>query len=203
VIIAVPLVIFALILGFPFGIEADVRWLHERPLATGEPAKWVSNHTTGTSTDIARWLIVAAAAAATLRLALGWSGRRFRTIDLWASRWALLLAAGAVASGVVYEHVRDSHRDWDGTILVLILFGAISLAPLVAELASGGRWALRRFASAEGWRKGFLSEGFLEVGVWILFFALLLPAAIAGCAVGRATDNPGPTTTTVTVTTTP
>ena len=200
IIIAAPLVILALILAFPFGWEADVLWLHGSPLATGEPASWLSQHTTDTSTDIARWLVVAAAVAAVLRLVLGRSGRRFRIVDLWVYRWVLLLAAGAVAGGVVYEHVRSSDRSWNGTILVLILFGAISLAPLVAELSSGGRWAVKQAFRAESWRTG---ERYLEVGVWILLFALLLPAFIAGCAVGKGSDESAPATTTVTITTAP
>lgn len=148
-IIAVPLGILALILGLPLGWEADVRWLLDAPLATGEPASWLSKHTTGTASDIARWFVVAAGAASVLRTLLGWRSRKFRVVDLWIYRWGLLLAAGAVAGGIVYNRAVDTDRSWNGTILMLILFGAISLAPLVAELASGGRWALRRVFGAE------------------------------------------------------
>jgi hypothetical protein len=71
--------------------------------------------------------------AALARLVPGRS-RTYRVVVLWIYRWCFLLAGASIAVGVAYE--RADRKGWDGAIVFLVLFGAISLAPLVAELGA-------------------------------------------------------------------
>jgi hypothetical protein len=92
--------------------------------------------------------MVAVLATACIRVFIGSAPRKARLVDLWLYRWCLLLAAGSIAGGAVYARISGQEHNWSGTILFLILFGAISLAPLMAELAAGGRWTAQRLGGA-------------------------------------------------------
>jgi hypothetical protein len=128
------------LLGLPFDLGDKLPWVDERTRHAGGASEWIAEETARTAVDVAACFVVAALAAAIVRLVVGFTSRKLRLIDLWLYRWSLLFAGGAIAGGAAYASVRAKEHDWDGTIVFLILFGVISLAPLIAELAAGGSW---------------------------------------------------------------
>jgi hypothetical protein len=143
-IVALPLALLLFVFGLPFGLREHVPVIDSWSPSPGGASKWLAGTTARTAVDIAACLTLVALAAALLRLLLGLISRRFRLIVLWTYRWALLLAGGAIAGGAAYASVHKHTAAWNGTILFLILFGAISLAPLVAELVAGMSWTVEQ-----------------------------------------------------------
>ena len=47
-------------------------------------------------------------------------------------------------------------------------------------------------ANDAGARKRAWTDRFLEAGIWLLFFALLVPAGFAGYEIGRSTSHTPP-----------
>lgn len=152
-IVVLPVLLLVLVVGLPFGLLDFLEF--------GSTGDWLATRVTGTGLDIASLFLLAAVLAALIRLIAGWSWRKLRVIDLWIYRWCYLLAGASIAVGATVEHARDETctkgqsgwsciaDNWRGTILFLILFGAISLAPLIAEIASGARWVVVRLSGAE------------------------------------------------------
>jgi hypothetical protein len=97
-----------------------------------------------TAVDIAGCFLLAAAVAALVRFFFGWTWRKLRVLGLWVYRCLILLAGASVAGGAVYMSAHGNSRNWNGIILFLILFGAISLAPIFAGVADGIWWLLQR-----------------------------------------------------------
>jgi predicted acylesterase/phospholipase RssA len=140
----VPLALLCCVFGLPFRLRHHLPGLQDVPLHLGGASDWLAGRVTRPAVDVAGSLTAAAFVAAIARLALGLVSRRLRVILLWSYRWLLLVAGGLIAGGAVYASVHGDSRNWNGVILFLILFGAISLAPLIAEVAAAGWWVLER-----------------------------------------------------------
>ena len=116
----------------------------------------IRSRATRTATNIIGALLIAAALVAITRMFAERTGRRFRIALLWTYRWIVLLAVLAFAAGLIYLHMKAKgcHGDpatWTcvaderrGYLVFLLLVAALSLAPLVAELAAGGGWIARK-----------------------------------------------------------
>ena len=145
-IVAVPVALLLFVLRLPFGL-GDVWGFKSIPVHAGGASHWLVERTGRTAVDVAGCFALAAFAAAVVRLSGGYLPRKVRVIDLWIYRWCLLLGAATIGGGAAYIHSQGDGGSWSGTVLFLILFGAISLAPLVAAIVDAGRWLLNLLAS--------------------------------------------------------
>jgi hypothetical protein len=145
-IVAVPAALLLFVFGLPFDL-GDVRGFRSLPVHAGGASHWLVGRTGRTAVDIAGCFALAAFVAALVRVAGGYLSRKVRVIDLWIYRWCLLLGAATIGGGAAYIHSQGNGGSWSGTVLFLILFGAISLAPIVAAIVDAGRWFLNFLVS--------------------------------------------------------
>jgi len=139
----IPVVLVLFVFAPPFGLHDD-----RADRALGGASQWLDRKCGSVAVDLAGCAMFAALAAAVVRL-LAERYRRGRTLLIWGWRWAFIAAAAAIAGGAAYIAISHKSGAWKTTMPFLLLFGAISLAPIFAAIAEGGRWLIqrRRFAS--------------------------------------------------------
>ena len=181
VLLAVPVALVAFAFGLPFGLRHHLPWLDGQRVHLGAAASWLAGQATRTAVNVAGCAALAAAAAAIVRLPLGLASRGSRTVTLWIYRLALIAAAISIAIGATYVTISQKPHPWQATVPFLLLFGTISLAPFIAELAAGTHWLADQFTNP---RRDRLSA-FLLVGIWLLFFTLVFALGALAFLVGR------------------